>query len=1189
MSAITQSSRDLGLDGVRRYRTKVKVRIDSHDSRNPLWIDDDVVAVSMGKTVKGAGQANLTVLPRVNYMNLIRPNDYINIYFNIGDGEGWTRTFFGFVDRIEESYQVSQTGAPQTQYSLLCTDFYKVFEKTNIYFNPHLAGRPDISGDFYGTPNIGGLALQTSGVRVHGSPADIVVNLLLVLLGFGTQFSLPPGYNPRFQDVFRARRAQFIQNRLGETAREAIEQAGSFQALQEQIRAEESGTAQDLANSGASQTERINSLFRERGITNTAERERILDAANAGDVDRVASLLADARLQNTLITGDPGRAHDQDRGTLDILRSSLPEATASLLDVIDIFGFVERTAIDGYHDGYTVWQQQGPLISYVRSMSHEIINEVIFDLRPVVARGSQGVVGEYSRAADEIEGNLDQDGGRAGITHIPAMIMREYPFSTIDGIDLRGVNVTLGENEGEIGIVYFGEIFADRVNLPGRHAVQIPNINVADRRAGRGNILATKTIDVAVIHEEEIVKTAFGRSDHEHFNLFEFTSDALLGEDQHFFMHDLLPIVTPVHIMRHGLRVRRLNTRFARFSLAVADRVSTPAPVEETEEADEVAEPESLQPVVAGPGTLDVPCIGTEGARFRNAGKARWGYREKPLIGSAGSWVYHQGIDIVAEPGIQNTPAAAQIPIRAIADGEVVVSAPEGAFGGYGKIVVVKHDFSGTIRLSVYAHLSSIAIGPGMGVGSASRRDRQRFSAPGQSGGRSVALPIRVTKGTILGTMGNTGTGRRGNAGTHLHFEIDRLFPPRSDRPNVTPGASPRFHFVSPPADFNEASYTNSAGRQGNPGRWSSIIIPSGEANRPPTPPGYNRSFDPVQFYADNGIDLQASINRGEIISETDSDAGAEDDEVDRGPVEDEDSQRPRDEVLDEAGRQPEEVPPPSSSRNNVDSILTRQQLIRWALLHDHWYQHNLEYVAGRIEMRGAPEIRVGYRLDIVERNMSFYVEAVNHQWQFPNKMTTVLQVTRGQRNDPFPMYVLPPLSPMNPTDTQRRTSSGRLSTYFVVPDPIAVRRALVLRSPGFEFSGAARGGGAGASYQNDVDSAQVAATYNETVVLAGSVDPDVAFEDNDIQVDQIRISGDLRFGLERLRAEARMGEALDELDQVLTDAERAGAFDFLGDAGENPLDESTSETSSGASGRDLSSALRSDFSEEFVDFLETL
>jgi hypothetical protein len=97
--------------------------------------------------------------------------------------------------------------------------------------------------------------------------------------------------------------------------------------------------------------------------------------------------------------------------------------------------------------------------------------------------------------------------------------------------------------------------------------------------------------------------------------------------------------------------------------------------------------------------------------------------------------------------------------------------------------------------------------------------------------------------------------------------------------------------------------------------------------------------------------------------------------------------------------------------------------------------------------MRGAPEIRAGYRLDLPDRNMSFYIEGVSHQWSYGQPMTTTLQVTRGQPNNPFPVYVLPATEGFNNvTSTQRKTKS-RLSTFFVSPDPLSVRRALKLQS----------------------------------------------------------------------------------------------------------------------------------------------
>jgi murein DD-endopeptidase MepM/ murein hydrolase activator NlpD len=673
-------------------------------------------------------------------------------------------------------------------------------------------------------------------------------------------------------------------------------------------------------------------------------------------------------------------------------------------------------------------------------------------------------------------------------------------------------------------------------------------------------------MDVAVVHEEEIVKTTFGRSDHEHFNMFEFYSDALIGSDQRFFMQDLLPIVTPIHIMRHGLRVRTLTTRFARFSIGVADHIVAPAPTEETEESEEAAEPTPL-PVVT---ELGPPCIAADGASFNgrrtNTNGNIWGYRQKPGIGPNGSWVFHQGVDIQGPSGT---------PIRAIADGEVVGSAPDGVVSGYGNCVVVRHDFGGTILYSHYAHLASIAVGPGADVDS--DVGRARYFVQGLAGGRAT-FSIRVTKGQLLGIMGATAIR---TSAVHLHFEIDKEYPPRSDF------VTPRIHYSTPPEDFVGREEEGS-----QKGRWSDEVgerpplpdVLPASSPRPDPPAGYDRSFDPTTFFSDRGFDLSVLIN-GDVEA---PDAESEPEDFSQGPEDDADGRRPRADVV-----QDEPTPSPTSSRNNVDSTLTRMQLIRWALLHDHWYQHNLEYLAGRIEMRGAPEIRVGYRLDMFERNMSFYVEAVNHQWEFPNKMTTVLQVTRGQRNDPYPMYTLPPLDPFNATDTQRQSSSGRLAQYFAVPDPIAVRRALVLRSDRFSEATVRRGGGAGAAYQNETDTLATATTYNETAVLAGSIDPEAQTQ-GDTPPDQIRISGDLRFSLDQLVREAQLQAFEDSLrtggDEIF-DVTNIGldAFEFDG-AAVSPLDEPDSETSSGTTGYDSAASLPDGpFSAEDLDILDNL
>lgn len=81
--------------------------------------------------------------------------------------------------------------------------------------------------------------------------------------------------------------------------------------------------------------------------------------------------------------------------------------------------------------------------------------------------------------------------------------------------------------------------------------------------------------------------------------------------------------------------------------------------------------------------------------------------------------------------------SAAGTTIRAAAAGTVIVAKASGWNGGYGNYIVIKHA-NGTQTL--YAHLSSVAVGVGQSVDAAE----------------------------YIGTMGNTGK----STGTHLHFEV---------------------------------------------------------------------------------------------------------------------------------------------------------------------------------------------------------------------------------------------------------------------------------------------------------------------------------------------------------------------------------------------------------------------------------
>lgn len=1060
----------LGADGVRRYKTRCKILLDSHTNSETLTLIEDVVSVQTSKTIKGPGQAAFTLTPSENYLNLIFPNDYVNIYFDIGDGAGWTRTFFGMVDRVEEEYVVAGDGKPRTLYQVVCGDFFKVVEKTVIYFNPHMQQREDFQNFDLAQYNIAGLTLMSKGIVAGGSPTDILQNLLSQLLGFGTQFQLPASYSPgSTQKALRDRRVEEVTGKWNVDARENFASLGNnVNALKAQVNDQVKATVEKFGKLSSIEDQR-KAVAEELGIE-----LRVVEGKEA--IATEAQLIkeaSDAKLREAVSSAEGKRgligslAGDAERN-LHLLESSVAEQS-TMLDVLDIYTFVERRAIDGFLFGAPVWQKEGPLISILRAFSNEPINEMFFDLRPLSSAGSDNelatrpIDGSYSFIADDKNGNRDEgDGSVAGVTYIPAVVMREYPFSTVKGIDLSEVELQLDRNDDDkekVGYLEFGAIFSDKPNVPGRHVISINNINVDDigkdaaesaktgkEVKGRSSVKGYKHLDVAVISEKEIVKSTLGRSDADHYNLFEFWSDAVLGQDMKFYMRDILPIITPIHILRNGLRVRTVTTRAARFSIGSvrARRTTDPKPKEKKDPANQTRSAvQDLSPLSALGLPIDPD---TQVMGYYGSDQEDWGYRPKPNPkrkagkNPLNKWVFHQGIDISKklEKFVPAEKWPLEIPILAIADGWIIQTVPDSGKAGYGNYVVIKHNFQNFgiegFRYSTYAHLSRFEprrlVGLGKGVFmQTTPASVPSFSAEGETPGvrKGLQKPIPVEKGDIIGYMGNTGFEAAPGTRFHLHFEINRRVPPRWDA--ITPrkdfsefpqdGAGPPI-----PAAFDQTGTNTATMRAAN-----------------------QKSCDPIQFYFKFGIDLRRELNaKTSPPTPPPADIETEPDDTDLGDGSDEEIvNSPMSDEQEETGTQLIEDVTKSSAKGMVDSASTRSQIIRWAMLQDHWYQHNLEYLSGRFDMRGAPEIRVGYRLDVQERNMSFYVEGVNHSWQFPNSMQTNLQVSRGQPNNPLPLYVFPAFSQLGSTSSQRKTSRSRLATYFVTPDPIAIRRSLFI------------------------------------------------------------------------------------------------------------------------------------------------
>ena len=1035
MSAIITGpdSDALGRDGIRRYRTTCKVIIDSHNSGR-LDVSSEVLSIAASKTVQGMGQAKLSLTPRANYLNHIQPNDYINIYFNIGDGASWTRTFFGFVDRSEEAYKVDKNGVPQTLYNIYCSDFQKGFDKTQIYFNNQMALRSDFSGEAFGGINVGGLALFTKGIEHFGSPVDVVRSMYLMILGYGSQFILPHTYNisSGVATSLRANREEYLRGRLSKNANAAILAEKDLAGLRAKIEAEVDGIVSEA--NGLEKQEEVLALLQKNGIAPAEVTSGQIDFRDPRRAGQFRKILYQRRLQKTLDAEIGGKGQPLDALLVGALEQ-LSSPSASLLDVVDLFNFMEYDAIDGWTTSTGIFQGQGGLGSIAKSWSNHAVNELFYDLRPRIVDEDDGLASAgnlYSREPDDIEGNLAEDGTEGGIQLIPSVIMREFPFGTIPAIDGIDIKLSLKTTEGNatLGSIPIGALFSDGPSVPGRQQISFPVIAHSSRAEG-ANYHTVKKLDVAVIDSTEIISHNFSRSDQLHINLFEVEAVDFIQSDYKFHVSDIIPMLSPIHVMRNGLRVKKAVSAYARLTREIV------AGTENSLAAGVTPDAIAAEPAKAPVGTLESnfdltqvepgsvvtpialdPDVSRNGRVF-----SAYGYRHRT---GGEYWIFHNGVDIFGTKG--------KTEVRSVMDGLVVASMPNGTRGNghYGETIIIQSiDPNGNPVYIQYSHLMKRFVGPPDNL--ALNNDLTKWIP--KEGVSSNALtaggtmkPIAVKKGEVIGLVGVTQGPKKDfyDNNAHLHFEILTGVDAPQIHPSKDLAATPYVKFGS--AEAEEKGITRGSGT--NP-----------------------RSVNPEVYMEAFGAALPTTGRKLTKKDEVDDEAG--DDDKSTAPVGTVDTDAaPVGSVVDADLAAAAATARSVALVGTADEAMFRRQLIRWTLLQDHWFQHNNEYLSGTIEMRGAPEIRVGYRLDIKDKNLSFYVEGVNHSWSFPNRMSTMLKVTRGQPNNPFPMYVTP-AAPVFAEGNEggQRMQESRLGVMFLTPDPMAVPRGVAFRGGSFDTS----------------------------------------------------------------------------------------------------------------------------------------
>ena len=144
----------------------------------------DIIAMQLSKDINSpSGSFNLTSSSSQNWKRQVSPGDWILIYLKNDEEE--RLKMIGNVDRVSRVEEVSGEGILTVKYQISGRDFGKVFEKTNIYFNPFVAVSAAIDQ-----------IILKEGILLEGSPSEVITKTINLFLGKGLESV--PGLNQWF-------------------------------------------------------------------------------------------------------------------------------------------------------------------------------------------------------------------------------------------------------------------------------------------------------------------------------------------------------------------------------------------------------------------------------------------------------------------------------------------------------------------------------------------------------------------------------------------------------------------------------------------------------------------------------------------------------------------------------------------------------------------------------------------------------------------------------------------------------------------------------------------------------------------------------------------------------------------------------------------------------------------------------
>lgn len=537
-----------------RYHSRLMVIAHSWQSNDPIDLTQDLVSVSTSKNIERVGSFSITLTARLNWLNRLFPNDMVNIYYDPGDGvSGWTRVMFGYVNRITRSEAVmDETGRISTVFTITGSDFMKAIDFTQIIFRPEMYQRADWKlDDRFVFNEIGGLGMVHRGVRGLGSPDVVVRSLLSGMMGFGAQWQVPPSYaNSIASLASRNRRLSRALTAVSSDFLLTLETLG-ISALS------------NPATSGDAEIQKALDLL----VQIQKEDEGIIEE----DGPPQAEYLLDPKGRSDLFS---------------ILNAWSQIRSNSFVTFYDMLStdFIEGKCIDGYADVAPIWVSQGALSNIMYRWSNREINELAFDLRPVVD-GENAMYGDYgldnlnqtgtlqySRAKDEQgfnHGFGPHSSSVPGVKYVPAMIMRERPYSTATGLNVS--EYKFGNRSP--GVQYFGPVFSTpkqstesscRV-LYDYSDVGMPQGITAAPKFYDKDAPPVKHMDVVTARLDEMTRMEVSRGDADMSNLIIF-NNVMHYVNNKYNLPQFMPIFNLASIARDGVRLKEASTNYANFT-----------------------------------------------------------------------------------------------------------------------------------------------------------------------------------------------------------------------------------------------------------------------------------------------------------------------------------------------------------------------------------------------------------------------------------------------------------------------------------------------------------------------------------------------------------------------------------------------------------------------------------------------